>query len=59
MHDFPKYYFELLGSEVSNELFLCWECNDLPMVVCFDQLSHETWVQQSTELTGDGMLDAQ
>jgi hypothetical protein len=53
----PNYYFEMLGCDIESELFLCLECTDEPLLVCFDQLTHETWVQPAENST-DGHSDA-
>jgi hypothetical protein len=57
MQNKPQYFYELLGSDIASELFLCLECTDERMLVCFDQLSHETWVQAADD-SNDGNTDA-
>ena len=54
----PSYFYEMLGSDIGSELFLCLECTDEPVIVCFDQLTHETWVQSATDESSDGNSDA-
>ncbi len=54
----PGYYYEMLGSDIASELFLCFECSEGQMIVCFDQLTHETWVQSASDESSDGHTDA-
>jgi hypothetical protein len=53
MQNRPQYYYEMLGSDIASELFLCFECTDDAVIVCFDQLTHETWVQSAVDEHGE------
>jgi hypothetical protein len=53
MQNRPQYYYEMLGSDIASELFLCFECTDNAVIVCFDQLTHETWVQSAVDEHGE------